>query len=203
MKKDQQIDYIEAFTKADRPNLSTRSKVRAIENIRVGEFKSKPARTRDTRKADPADRKTCIPRSAKLNVTDNKTAEIAKELRRLKIDDSPHAIAVLLRVFLELSVDHYLDSKKIPLQYLDIKSGHKRDKTLKVKTQEAVGHLVAHGGVAKKDLFGVERAINDVKSPLYIELLHSYLHNRFVTPKPRELLAAWNDAQRFMECIWA
>jgi len=139
--------------------------------------------------------------NAKLSVTDNKTAEIIKELRRLKVDDAPHAIAVLLRVFLELSVDHYMDLNKLPLRTTDPK-GNRRDKTLKNKTHEVIGHLILHQGVEKKDLFGVERAISDSKSPLFIDLLHSYLHNRFVTPKARELLGAWNDAQRFFESIW-
>jgi hypothetical protein len=154
------------------------------------------------RKSDPSDRKVVIPRGAKLNITDNKVAEIAKELRRLKVDESPHAIAVLLRVFLELSIDHYMDAHKLPLQYVE-KGGNKRDKSLNSKMQEVSTHLVGNEAVVKKDLLGVERAVSDPKSPLHLNLLHAYVHNRFVTPKARELIAAWNEAQRFMECIWA
>lgn len=205
MKKDQQTEYIDGFSKGEKPNLSKRSKVRAIENIRDSEFTARPARTKDSsRRADPADRKVVVPRGAKLSVTDNRTAEVLKELRRLKVDEFPHAIAVLLRVFLELSVDHYMDAHKLPLQSVDPKGGHKRDKSLKAKTQEVIDHLVVQGTLpSKKDLLGVARAIGDSKSPLHIDLLHAYVHNRFVTPKPRELLAAWNDAQRLFESIWA
>ncbi len=202
MKKAQQIDYVDGFGRSEKPNLSKRAAVRAVESIKASEFQSKPARAKDRRKPDPSERKVIVARSAKINVTDNKAAEIAKELRRLKVDEFPHAIAVLLRVFLELSVDHYMDAHKLPLYFVDPKGGNKRDKSLKSKTSEVIGHLVSNGGIAKKDLFGVERAISDAKSPLHIDLLHAYLHNRFVTPKPRELLGAWNDAQRFMEGIW-
>ncbi len=94
-----------------------------------------------------------------------------------------------------------MDARKLPLHFVDPK-GNKRDKNLKNKTREVIDHLVSDGRIPKKDLFGVDRAISDSKSPLYIDLLHAYLHNRFVTPKPRELLGAWNDAQRFMEGIW-
>lgn len=201
MKKEQQIDYVDGFAKSEKPSLSKRGSVRAVENIRESEFKAKPARAKDRRKPDPSERKVVVARASKLNVTDNKAAEILKELRRLKTDEYPHAIAVLLRVFLELSVDHYLDRHKLPLHFTDPK-GNKRDKSLKNKTQDVIGHLVTQGAVSKKDLFGVERAISDAKSPLHIDLLHAYLHNRFVTPKPRELLGAWNDAQRFLESIW-
>ena len=202
MKKEQQVDYVEGFSKNEKPDLSKRAKVRAVENIRESELKTKPARARENRKSDPSDRKVVIPRGAKLSIRDNKVAEIAKELKRLKVDVSPHAIAVLLRVFLELSIDHYMDMHKLPLQYADPKGG-RHDKSLQKKMQEVSAHLVAKGTVAKKDLLGVERAVIDPKSPLHLNLLHAYVHNRFVTPKARELIAAWNEAQRFMECIWA
>jgi hypothetical protein len=201
MKKDQQLDYLEKFKKSDKPNLSKRALVRAIENIRETEFKGKPPRVKDRKKPDPSDRRVLIPRGAKLNVTDNKTAEIVKELRRLRVDDAPHANAVLLRVLLELSVDHYMDSNKLPLRFTDPK-GNKRDKTLKNKTQEVIAHLLTQGGAERKHFLGVERGLNDSKSPLFIDLLHAYVHNRFCTPKARELLGAWNDSQRFFESIW-
>jgi hypothetical protein len=203
MKKDQQVDYVEGFSKSEKPDLSKRTQVRAVENIRESEFKTKPARAKESRRTDPSDRKQVIPRRAKLNVTDNRAAEIAKELRRLKVDEFPHAIAVLLRVFIELSIDHYMDTHKMPLWYVDPKGGNKRDKGLNHKMREVSAHLIANGTVVKKDLLGVERAVGDPKSPLHIDLLHAYVHNRFVTPKARELIAAWNEAHRFMECIWA
>jgi hypothetical protein len=201
MKKEQQIDYVEGFAKVDKPNLSKRGSVRLIEEIREGEFTRKPKRARDRRQPDLSERKILVPRGAKLNVADNKTAEIIKELRRLKVDEFPHAVAVLLRVFLELSIDHYIDENKIPNSFTDPK-GNKRDKSLKNKIQEVVAHLVLAGESSKKELLGVERAVSDPKSPLFIDLLHAYLHNRFVTPKARELLAAWNDSQRLFERIW-
>jgi hypothetical protein len=201
MKKDQQIEYVERFGKIDKPNLSKRGAVKAVEDIRNSEFKARPAQAKDRHRPDPSERKVVVARGIKLNVADNKAAEILKELKRLRVEEFPHAIAVLLRVFLELSVDHYMDAKKLPLRIADPK-GNKRDKSLKNKIHEVIGHLVANGQVQRKDLLGVERAVSDMKSPLYIDLLHAYVHNRFVTPKPRELLGAWNDAQRFIESIW-
>lgn len=201
MKKDQQIDYIDSFGKDDRPKLSKRDAIRAVEQIRGDEFKTRPARAKERRKSAPAERRVVAARSAKLNVQDNKASEILKELKRLRVEDYPHASAVLLRVFLELSVDHYMDINGLPSKFTDPK-GNKRDKSLKQKTSDVITHLASHSGHSKKDFFGVERGLSDPKSPLYIDLLHAYVHNRFVTPKPRELLSAWNDAQRFFERVW-
>jgi hypothetical protein len=201
MKKEQQIDYVEKLDNADKPKLSSRSTVRAVESIREDEFRKRPSAAKERRKPDPAERRVVVARAAKLNVQDNKTAEILKELKRLKVDEYPHAIAVLLRVFLELSVDHHMDEKTIPAHFTDPK-GNRHDKTLKHKARDVIDDLVASGN-SKKDFVGIERAVNDPKSPLNIDLLNAYVHNRFVTPKPRDLLGAWNDAQRFFERIWA
>lgn len=202
MKKHQQVEYVEGFGKSDKPALSKRGELRAVESILETDFQTKPKASQERRKPDPADRKVVIPRSAKLNVTDNRAAEIAKELRRLKVEDFPHAIAVLLRVFIELSVDHYMDTHQMPLRFKDAKSGKNQEKSLNTKLREVKEHLIKKNAVAGKDLLGVERALSDPKSPLSINLLHAYVHNRFVTPKPRELIAAWNDAQRLFENVW-
>ena len=71
------------------------------------------------------------------------------------------------------------------------------------QVREVIEHLVNVKGKKRKDLDGIARALNDKGSPLYIDLLHSYVHNLFSTPKVRELRSAWNDAQPFFESVWA
>ena len=58
------------------------------------------------------------------------SGEDHKELKGLKIEDFPNAAAVLLRVFLELSIDYYLDARGISITF---KNDHnqKIEKTLK------------------------------------------------------------------------
>jgi hypothetical protein len=204
MKKKQQIEYINGLNKKDRPKLAKRNEMRPIEEIRETEFKTKPAQVKDrARRTDPSERKVLVPRAANFVVTDNKTAEILRELKRLKIDEFPHAIAVLLRVFLELSVDYYMEKQKMPRFFVHPKGGNSLEKTLETKTKEVIADLSKNGAAQKKDFAAILREITDQKSPLFIKLLHDYVHNRFVTPKPRELLAAWNNAQHLFEGIWS
>ena len=77
------------------------------------------------------------------------------------------------------------------------------EKSLKKKLVEVIDHLVKHKGCNKTDFIGIKRALSVEYSPYYIELLHAYLHNRFVTPKTRDLTGAWDDAHRFFESVWA
>jgi hypothetical protein len=198
----QQVAYVDSLEAASRPDLSKTGTVRAIENIQGGEFKAKPPRLPRGTSRDPSERRTVVPRGARLNVQDSKIAAIFRELRGLRVDDYPNAIAVLLRVFLELSVDHYIDSNSLALRYRDSKNNKVIDKSLKKKIEEVVEHLIKVKSSDRKDFAGVTRALSVEHSPLYIDLLHAYLHNRFVTPKTRDLIGAWDDARRFFEGIW-
>ena len=199
----QQIAYIESLDSASRPDLSKVGVIRAVENIQSDEFKAKPKRVQRGTPRDPSERRTVIPRGWKLSVGDSKVASIFKELRGLRVDEYPNAIAVLLRVFLELSVDYYMDSNSLVLKYKDPKSNKVVEKSLKKKIAEVVEHLIKVKGFDRKDFAGVTRGLSVEHSPLYVDLLHAYLHNRFVTPKTRDLTGALDDARRFFEGIWA
>lgn len=202
--RQEQIEYVQSFATEDKPDLSKTGKARPIEDIQSNEFKSNsklrpPAKRRSS---DPSERKTLVARTAKLNVQVSKIAGIYKEIKTLKVEGFPNAAAVLLRVFLELSVEHYMEVNGIPLRFKDPKSTRILDKSLKQKVQEVVDYLVRNKGYNKKDFAGVTRALSVERSPLYIDLLNAYVHNRFVIPKPSELKSAWDEAQRFFERIW-
>ena len=113
-KVDQQVDYVSKL-RQDLPDLSKRSTVqKSIDTFEVQDFKqSSPVKPK--RKSKPAPRKALIPRECRLSVSNAKLAEIFKELRSLTLADFPHAISVLFRVFLEISVDDYLTRSTIPL----------------------------------------------------------------------------------------
>jgi hypothetical protein len=145
---------------------------------------------------DGAARTSAIPRACRLNVTIPKIAEIYGELRSLRLGQHPHAIAVLLRVFLETSVDHYLTKVGVPL--ITKTAGGDRDKILTKKVEEAIDELVKHGAT-KKDFAGVVRALSVKAHPLSVDLLHAYVHNRFVSPTERDLTVAWDNAQPLFE----
>lgn len=200
--KTQQATYVQAFDAADKPALSKKGVVRAIEEIQGKEFPAassgQPPRRRSS---GVSERRTVVSSKARLNVRDNKVAAIFRELRSLKIEDFPNAAAVLLRVFLELSVDCYMEGKGIARKFRNPQN-KLLDKTLRQKVTEVVDHLVNKEGHDRKEFQGVVRGLSVGHSPFSMELLHAYLHNRFVTPKTRDLLGAWDDAQRFFERIW-
>jgi hypothetical protein len=197
-----QIRYVtKDFGPRDKPNLTKAGQPRTVEDIVEADFKKKPQAAKAKRKqGNSSERSTVAPRTPKLSISVDKIAEVYTELQRLKVDEFPHACSVLLRVFLELSADHYLSANSIPLEAKDAK-GNKHNKDLGKKVNEAVDHLV-RSGANKRDFAGVIRGLNVDHSPLSIHLLHQYVHNRFVTPSGRELKAGWNHASPLFERIW-
>lgn len=201
--KGQQLAYVNEFKTADRPDLSKKTgKLTAIEGVSGKDFQSKPdpsAKKPRAHKAGP--RTTVVPKMCKLNITTNaKIEKIYNELRILQLSKHVHAIGVLMRVFLEMSVDDYLVYKAGSALSVT-KNGHEHFKKLDAKVKEVIAHMVANGAT-EKDFKGVLAGMTDEHHPFSIDTLHAYIHNRFFTPTAGNLETGWDNAQHVFETIW-
>lgn len=201
-KTDKMLEYVRGFGKADKPDLTKKVASRPVEGIQKAEFTKTRVRSGVSKKTTSLDRRHVVPRNCAINVTNNRIAEIYKELRTLNIDEARNAIAVLLRVFLELSVDHLLEANNIPLRFIPPGSGREQPKKLDRKLTEAVDLLVMNG-VPKAHFAAIIRSLSVKTSPMNVDLFHLYVHDRFATPSPSELTAAWDHAQPFFDKIWS
>lgn len=202
-KTDQMVEYVRGFDKAHKPSLKKRTEPRPVESLPKSEFsKAAAKRAVKAKSSEPPPRLQVVPRNCALNVTDNRIEEIYGELRNLRLADARNAIAVLLRVFLELSVDHFLESNKVPLTLPKKSGGGTYHKSLDHKVREAIDILV-NVGVSRATFNAITRSLSDSTSPLHTELLHAYVHDRYSTPSPQVLTAAWDHAQPFFERLWA
>ncbi len=201
MKTDDMLSYLRKDLGKDHlPDLSkARSEPRSLDEIPISEFPKAPRSRR--RKPDPSDRREVVPKDCPIHVKDNRIAEIYKELRTLKLDDAPNAIAVLLRVFLEMSVDHFLEDNGGSLKFKR-SGGGEGFKDLASKLAEVVAMLVSMN-VPKEHFAAITRSLSVKSSPMNVDLFHLYVHDRFATPSPTELKAAWNNAQPLFEKIWS
>lgn len=199
-RKEHQKEYIAKFAAADRPDLRKAAAMRPVQDIPSTEFSGKGGGATRKRRNKAKDRAHVVPRTDRCPIKNAKANEIYYELRSLRIDSTPHACAVLLRVFLELTTDCYLRKVGIPLKVTS-KSGHTNEKSLAVKTIEAIDHLVA-GGAKKSDFQALRRGLNQSHSPLSAMLLNEYVHNEFTKPSARDLRDAWDQAQPFFQQAW-
>jgi hypothetical protein len=57
--------------------------------------------------------------------------------------------------------------------------------------------------VPRAHFAAITRSLSVKTSPMNIDLFHLYVHDRFATPSPSELTAAWDHAQPLFEKIWS
>ncbi len=199
----QQEEYIGRLKHADRPDLSRKSGTPvSLDSMTDKDFT--PPSSSPTKKPKPtksAPRTTIVPKTCKFNISTPKIEKIFRELRTLQLSKHPHAIGVLFRVFLEMSVDDYLVNKA-GSGLTVTKNGHLHQKTLATKVHEVVDHMVTNGA-DRKDFKGIFTGLTDEHHPFSIDTLHAYIHNRFFTPTEGNLTVGWDNAQRFFEAIWA
>lgn len=200
--KNQQVDYVSKLDPADIPDLKQKaSESQAVQDFTQRDFTNPaPAKPKKTKAQVKIARTTVIPKTCKLNITNSKIEEISNELRALQLTRHPHAIAVLLRVFLETSIDDYLTKASISLTVPTTGAGPK-DKPLRKKVEETIDHMVANGAT-RKDFAGVIKGLSDGNHPFSVDLLHAYIHNRFFSPTERDLRVAWDDGQPLFEKMW-
>lgn len=224
--KAQMVAYIAGFDKSDRPDLNKTIAPIPIDELAPtpspatrgvggptspgapappggGTAGGNPSPTRPgTPKSYPTPPRTSVvAKPYRLRVSNAKAAEIYEELKSLLLTKHKHAISVLLRVFLEISVDHHLNAIGSSTTFKDPTNGHKVEKKLKAKVRESVDYFISQGD-QKKDFDTIIRALSVSTSPLSPDLLHAYVHNRFATPLQGDLSAAWDNALPLFSRIW-
>ena len=137
--RDQQINYV--THNIESANIEKRlGSSRPLEGISESEFPAAMVKTSEKKSQRATQRTKVVPQHCRWNVTTAKTDEIYTELRTMRLDTFPNAIAVMLRVFIENSVDHYLTkvaSPSISLSTLIPNQGE-RDKSLTKKLEDAM-----------------------------------------------------------------
>jgi hypothetical protein len=142
-------------------------------------------------------RKALIPSSCAMNIKNPKLLQIYRELRTLDIVDYSNAAAVLFRVFVELSIDHYIEQNKLmpPSQADNCK--------LRDKLKKSADSLESSGKLLRDQAKAARAAAQDQQLlHTSVTTMHQYVHNKFFSPKPSDLRSSWDNLQPFLEAVW-
>lgn len=155
----------------------------------------------------PLQRATLIPRQLKLSITPPRINNIYDELQRLRLKNYVNSGAVMLRVFVELSIDEFASRHSLSLKVTPApKTGSKkapapRNMTLKEKVRFVADHLETNDICTKAQLQGV-RALMYKHHPLSIDSLHAYVHNPHYSPPVPDLTRTWDNIEPFVIGLW-
>lgn len=149
-----------------------------------------------TKGASAAARDKLIPSRCALNVTEPRLQDMARELKKLSLREHTNAVSVLLRVFVELSVDTYIHVKKLV--------GVKESDTFAVKLMAVCNDLVKRQKLTVQQAKPVRRAAaKDSFLAPSINMMHGYIHCPYIFPAVGDLRAHWDGLEPFMIAVWA
>lgn len=197
--------YIDSFDENQKPDLSQEvSNQWNIQGLESNE-KSMPLNTekKDEKKTNlkkNTPRTTLIPKSFVLNIENAKISKIFEELKQIQVKTCPNASSVLLRVFLELSVDTYLETYKLVKN--SALTACSSGESLQGKVGKVLNHMNQSGIISNDISKGIRAEINDINSVLSIESLNAYVHNGLFYPKADNLIIGWDNIETFFTLLW-
>jgi hypothetical protein len=191
--------YVDALPKKLLPKKSTKAAGPVIlSDLAAGKASPRPAPKTKARRRKVTSRTTVIPKTSVLEVGPPRINAIYNELLGLNAEQYPNACSVLLRVFIELSVDHMLETKKL-MTDADI-----RNTALAKRLKTVAGSLQQDGKIPLKLKHAIEKVADGNQSILgaTVPTFNKYVHNEYVYPRPTELYTTWDELSPFMEKVW-
>lgn len=194
----QRIDYINKLDDDLLPDESEKlGESRVLADVDSARPKSTPVGGKKGGRDQKRQRTTIIPKDCVLEIDHHRINAIYLELKKLSSDDFPNSAAAMMRVFLELSLDHYLENTASwPEAQIDGTS-------LQKKILAAATLFETNGVLTEGQLEPVKNCANkqSILGPTY-KTLHGFIHNYHHAPIPTELRTLWDNLQLFFQKIW-
>ena len=156
---------------------------------------SKTAKTAKQKRSYPINRKALIPSHHCLTISNARILKIFNELKSLDIMQYTNGVAVLFRVFIELSCDCYIAANFL--------QGVTFDKTLGQKVGAIASDFESKKMMTNFELKSARTMVSSSTQTSSIKTFHAYVHNKDYTPTADDLKTAWDDLWPFIEKIWA
>jgi hypothetical protein len=123
-----------------------------------------------------------------LDKLGNKTQALLGELRQLNLEKTPHAVAVLIRAILDLSIDEFLERK-----------GLTRDREMKKRLKRCLASVDSTG---KDQRFKAVRVgLEDGTSLYSVATLHGFMHNRHFRADRSHVEVIADNIEPFLQAL--
>lgn len=190
--------YLSKFRAPSRPDPTKKLKAPiALDDLTAGRARpvTPPPKPRSRRRKVQT-RASIVPSGCRINPTSPRINAIYNELESLSVDQYPNACGVLLRVFLELSVDDCLQRNSAMAE------AQRRSTPLSKRLKVCADDLLRRGKINAQ----LKKAVYKIADSQHVlaasaTTFNQYVHNQYVFPKPSELRTAWDELQPFLEAL--
>ena len=137
------------------------------------------------------ERISVIEEDYQLNIKHRKINNLFGELKKIEVKNFPNASALLLRAFLELSINFYLSEKNLELRSNNI--------SLIGKIQKIIEHI----GLTPTEKEPLTAIIANPNNPAHTQILNSYTHNKDHHPDPISIKTAFDNLSILFKKIYS
>lgn len=145
--------------------------------------------------ASPVDRKTLALKGKEyvIAIKEPRLNELYDEATRINPESFPNSAGALMRVFIELSTDHYLTKLKITIPKPHSDKGRKHWSDIGISLKEKIGYALADLDPTSKDpaLKEARKGLSTSDALHSIDSLHDFVHGLKSNPDPKEIKRIW------------
>lgn len=191
-------DYLKSISPKDYKRADSEIKSHTTQNI-FGQNHT-DVTSSDNKRSNPktTTRQYLIPKTCIFRIDEQKINNIFRELKHdLLLDGSkksvPNAVGVMFRVFLEISIDFFLEKKGITLN---------PNTKLAGKITKIADYLETKKIANSNQLYNIRQVAIAKTSLLSIDRFHQYVHDYKAQPSSDNLIIKWDNLQEFFEILW-
>ena len=168
-----------------------------LASLSSGKSASSQKKITPRKKKRSVDRIYLVSADCVIDVKHPRVNDIYLELKGVSVDTFPNAVASLFRIFMELSLDHYMQEKSIS-------QTQQRDGGISIKQKiTLVTKHMEESKIAKRDsLKNIRRVASESDSYLCIDSFHEYMHSLNTVPVPGDMKKKWDNLKDFFEILW-
>jgi len=189
-------NYFKSFPKNLQKDESVNINPTPFKEINLKQRKAAPKTTQKSHqksKAVPRPRVTLAPRKHNFMLpATTKAQNLLREASSLDAGKFTISAAFVLRSFVELTVNEYLDSNNIN-KTKSSSNGNPIEVDLSKKLELVVSDIVSKDQSKNPELNGFRKQIMNKKSLVSIQSLNDFVHNRFQIPTADALRVGWDS----------
>jgi len=187
--------YFRSLPKELQPPRGKRPAPKAFRDINLKLSSSVTAATTTAQKktkSAPRTRSSLAPKKLTFqHPPSEKGKQLLREATTIDPKKLPVSSAAVLRAFIEMTVEDYMESVGLPKTGTG-KNGKAYDLSLSQKAEAVINHMTDNKVASNSDLREFRKGVVNSKAPASIQSLNDFVHNKYAMPTPEGVRAGWD-----------